>query len=393
MRNHEKINLLILIDILYKLGGSERNLLQLVKHLDKAKFSVMVCPLEPEDSPIIQEIRKNGGRVIPLPLKRFYGISGLKQGLRLRKIIRENNIDIIQTIHFASDALGAFFGRISEVAAIVSSRRDMGFREGSHLHKRVRRITNSRIDKIIAVSDKVRHLIHEKENVATNKIMTVYNSVNLEDYKNLPANHGHFSRYGLDFHKPIVGTVANLRPIKGLEYFIKAAATVVASNSDTQFVIVGDNADGDPRHERYYQHLLALRRQLNIEKNLFFLGYVENAVELIAMMDIFVLSSLSEGFSNSILEAMACQKPVIATEAGGNSEAVVNGQTGCIVPPKNAEAIAQAIVRLLEHPKLAKQMGELGRRRIEKHFSTEVMIRTLEDLYCALAPKAADHVN
>lgn len=387
-----KIKILVLIDCLYGLGGSERNLLQIITHSDHNKFSFIVCPLESDNNHIIEEIKRKGAEVFPLQVKRIYGLSGLRQAFHLRKILKENDIDIVQTIHFASEVYGTLIAKWSGVPAIISSRRDMGYKFSGLAHREpgrhlllTRRFLNKHVQRFISVSDKVRQSISEKENIPPGKIVTVYNSVDLSAFPARCDRNSLAEQYGLDPQAPIVGTIANLRPIKGLEYFIRAAAIAIKSCPACQFIVVGyEGKNGEPEFQEYYEKLLRLCGDLGVAGNFYFLGYAENSAPFISMMNIFVLPSLSEGFSNSLLEAMAAKKAVVATDVGGNGEALVHNESGILVPAKDAEALARAILRLIEDENLRNELGERARERIEKYFSIESMVQTLENLYESL---------
>jgi glycosyltransferase involved in cell wall biosynthesis len=385
----DKIKILILIDHLYGLGGSERNLLQIITHIDRRKFSFIICPLDSDDNHIIKELKLKGVKVFPLQVARIYGLSGLRQAFRLRRILKENEIDIIQTIHFASDVYGTLIAKWSGVPVIISSRRDMGYKFVGLMHHNpgwhlllMRRVLNKHVQKFISVSEKVRQTISESENIPLDKIVTIYNSIDITNFPDRCDRNNLAKQIGLDPQAPIIGTIANLRPIKGLEYFIHAAGTVIKSSPSCQFIVVGyEGSNGEPEIEHYYKKLLQLCRDLGLTTNFYFLGYAENSAPLVSMMDIFVLPSLSEGFSNSLLEAMAAKKAVIATDVGGNREALGNNESGILVPPKDAESLAQAITKLLKNENFRYELGKKARERIVRLFTIERMIQTFEDLY------------
>jgi len=396
-----KIKILVLIDYLYGFGGSERNILQIITHSNHDKFSFLVCPLESDDSHITQEMKRNGAKVFPLQVKRIYGLSGLRQAFRLRKILKDNEVDIVQTIHFASEVYGTLVAKWSGVPAIISSRRDMGYKFAGLAHREpgwhllwMRRMLNKHVQKFISVSEKVRQAISERENIPPGQIMTVYNSVDPTAFPARCDRDNLAKQYGLDPHAPIVGTIANLRPIKGLEYFIQAAAIIIKSHPSCQFIVVGDDGRyGEPEVQQYHEKLLQLCRDLSVAGNFYFLGYAKNSAPLISLVDIFVLPSLSEGFSNSLLEAMAAKKPVVATDVGGNGEALVHNQSGILVPARDADALARAILRLIEDENFRNELGENARERIEKYFSIERMVQTLENLYESLALKSPKEMS
>lgn len=151
---------------------------------------------------------------------------------------------------------------------------------------------------------------------------------------------------------------------------------IVGRQPSVRFVVVGDGPLRRPLEEK--------ARALRLNGAVRFLGAVPNASSLLPGFDIFVLSSLWEGMSNSLLEAMAAGKPVVATDVGGGSEVVLEGKTGFLVPPKDPEALADAVLRLLAAPDLARNLGVAGRVRVESKFTLEIMVARLEELYDSL---------
>jgi glycosyltransferase involved in cell wall biosynthesis len=167
-------------------------------------------------------------------------------------------------------------------------------------------------------------------------------------------------------HAPIVGNVAALVPHKGQRHLIDAAAIVVRQIPDARFVIAGE---GELRH--------ALERQIrdrHLEKHVILLGFRPDVLSLHKVFDVFVMSSVTEGLGTSLLDAMACGKPVVATEAGGIPEVVEDGLTGLLVPVRDPEAMAAAIIRLLHDAGLRRQMGEAAILSVRERFSVERMV-------------------
>ena len=160
---------------------------------------------------------------------------------------------------------------------------------------------------------------------------------------------------------------------RGNEQLLEAAALVRQAIPSATLVVVGD---GPLRPA-----LEARAQELGLNGSVRFLGAVPQAARLIPHFDVFVLSSVWEGMSNSLLEAMAAGRPVVATRVGGNPEVVVDGETGLLVPPRDARALADATVRLLRDRELARRFGDAGRRRVESQFTLERMVHRMEDLY------------
>lgn len=379
-----RIHILYLIDSLQHFGGTETSLLQLLRGLDKRRFWPLVCPLDPADSSVIRCFREHGIAVQPLPLSRIYGLRAVQQALQFKQILRKNRIDIVQTIHFGSDVFGAGCSRLFGVPVVISSRRDMGFVENHRRHLVARRVANQLADCILTNSKVMARQLGETEGRQFDKITTIYNGIDLQRFKLTIDRQQKLTSLHLSSQRPVIACVANLRPIKGIEYYIQAAARVIHEFPATQFLLIGGSAAGNRRLDSYGRELQAMIEKCQLGSNFYMLGARSDVAEILACTDVFVLPSLSEGFSNAILEAMACGVPVIATAVGGNPEAVVHRQTGYIVPAEDPAAIAEAMIQLLKDPALRQQMGAAGRWRAEQLFSLEKMVREMQTLYTSL---------
>ena len=164
--------------------------------------------------------------------------------------------------------------------------------------------------------------------------------------------------------------------LKGHDVFIRAAASVVARFPDTTFSIAGEVLEPD-----YFEELQTLVTKLQLSDHFYFAGGVANLKQHLSVADVFVLPSRSEGFSNAIIEAMAASLPIVATNVGGNAEAVKNGVSGFIVPPEDPEALAAAISRLLADMPLATAMGIAGKMIVSANFTTEAMMKRITSTY------------
>ncbi len=179
----------------------------------------------------------------------------------------------------------------------------------------------------------------------------------------------------------IVGTVGNINPAKGYEYFFSAARFVKEAFPEVKFLVVGKRLE---TQEKYWQRLHTLILDLEIEDDIILAGYRADMPEVTNAMDIFVLASVLEAAPIVVLEAMACAKPVIATRVGGVPELVIDGETGILVPPKQPEAIAKAVLYLLNHPQEAGEMGLKGRQRVIDHFNLAMCAQRHEEIYKAV---------
>jgi len=174
----------------------------------------------------------------------------------------------------------------------------------------------------------------------------------------------------------VIGTIGRLVPVKNQAMLLRAAARLYEYHNNIKVLLIGD---GPLENE-----LVALATSLGIAPNVRFLGRRSNVPDILRTLDIFVLPSLSEGMSNTILEAMSCKLPVVATNVGGNSELVVHGLTGLLVQRNNHEEMCRKLEELVMNPDKREQMGSQGRKRVGSFFSIGKMIKNYESLYISM---------
>jgi glycosyltransferase involved in cell wall biosynthesis len=225
------------------------------------------------------------------------------------------------------------------------------------------------VDRVVCVSEDSRAL-SAREGVAPGRLQRIWNGIDLSRFAYLGPRPG----------GPAV-MVARLSPEKGTEHLIRAAALVARRSPAFRLEIAGGG--------RCLPELQALAAQCGVAEQVRFLGEVWDVPDLLARASLFVLPSLSEGMSLTLLEAMARGLPVVTTAVGGSPEVVVDGQTGFLVPPAAPEALAEKLLLLLSRPDLGGPMGLAGRRRVEEHFSTQAMLSQYERLYDRLVRRAA----
>jgi glycosyltransferase involved in cell wall biosynthesis len=179
--------------------------------------------------------------------------------------------------------------------------------------------------------------------------------------------------FWLPHGSPVVGNVAALAAHKGQRHLVGAAALVVRAIPDARFLIVGTGELHDPLERQI--------RSLGLERHVILTGFRTDALGLMKSFDLFVMSSVTEGLGSAILEAMACRRAVVGTRAGGIPEAVVDGETGLLVPIQDEAALADAIERLLRQPELRDRYGVAGRARVERTFSVEQLVQGTARVY------------
>ncbi len=221
------------------------------------------------------------------------------------------------------------------------------------------------VDRFVCASEAIRHMLLE-DGVPTERAVTVYEGIDLDRAAAAPPAELR-ADFWLPHDAPLVGNVAALVPHKGQKHLIDAAALVIRKVPDARFIIAGE---GELRS--------ALERQIkdrHLEKHVFLAGFRPDVLSVHKAFDLFVMSSVTEGLGSSLLDAMACEKAIVATTAGGMPEAVVDRETGLLVPPRDHEAMARAIVALLTDERARRAMASAGFRRVRERFSVERMVQ------------------
>ncbi len=354
--------------------GSERNLFTLSLGLSKSGHQTIIFILC--FSSLKDKLEDKGIRVYDLNVRKIYNFHGLKQIIKIIRFVKREKIDIIVTYHEISDITGFIIGMATGVP-VISNRRDMGF-QLKRRHVLIYKIINRYFNKIITNSEAIKSMIVKKQNISPSKILTIYNGLDLSIF-NKPLNIRSLKdELSIKADDKVVGKIASIRPIKGHKYFIEAAYLVLKEIPNTKFILVGCDA---MESKAYFESLKKQINELGMNDNFVYLGYRSDIPQILSIMDISVLSSLSEGFSNTIIESMFAGVPVVATDVGGNSEAIDNKINGYLVPPADSKRLAECIINLLKYPNLAKIMGANGRKKVKELFSLDIMLKKHLDLY------------
>ncbi len=374
-KEKQKINILYIIDQLKGGGGTERHLVRLATLLDRKRFKTAISFFDGASGALHEEIRKHGIPVKDLNLRRIYSPKALVQGIRLARFMRGNNIDIVQTFHFNSDTLGVFVSRLAGVPKIVSSRRDTGdLKKPRQIF--LNKLMDRFIDRFIMVCNTVGRRVHESEGVPEHKAVTIYNGVDVERFSNISPGEIESLRtkLGVAENDFVVGIAAIFRPEKAYHVFFEGIEKVLPTIKNLKVLVLGFG----PTKE-YFESYCNKGPLKNVVR---FLGFVEEVERFLPLMDVFCLvPNKNEGFSNAILEAMAAGRPVIASDVGGNAEAVVHNEIGIIIPPDDPASLSRAILELYNNPERRLEMGQRARERAANSFSLGKMIKEHERFY------------
>lgn len=361
--------LLVLDQFPKTLGGGERIALKLAALLPQYGYraSILTFSAHPESA----GLHSPPCPVYLLPLQRVYDLSALRAALELRRFLKEQRIQIVQTFFESSDLWAGFVAKTMSRAKVIWSRRDMGILR-ARKHDIAYKVMSGMPDGVFAVSEQVRQHCISVDRIDASRVQTIYNGLDLADWSTA-------SRATKPPGQSVVVTVGNIRRVKGHDVLIHAAASIVQRFPDVSFRIAGEVLEPS-----YFHELQTLVCDLNLADHVHFDGGVTHLREYLSAADIFVLPSRSEGFSNAIIEAMAASLPVVATDVGGNAEAVEEGVSGFIVPPEDSAALADAILRLLSAPAKAKEMGAMGRETALERFTIDAMMCRITGAYASL---------
>jgi len=346
------------------LGGGERIVLRLAALLPSYGFraSILTFFVHPDCT----ELNQPPCPIYVLPLRRTWDWTAFRAALDLRRFLEREQVRIVQAFFESSHLWAGAVTKALSDARLVWSMRDMGILRGRK-HRIAYRLMNGVPDAVFAVSEQVRRSCIQVDGIAAARVKTIYNGLDLARWESLS---------GAPHNGPVITTVGNIRRVKGHDLLIRSAAQLATRFPSASFSIVGDILEPE-----YFAELQALVQELGLAARFHFLGGLADPRAHLAAADIFVLPSRSEGFSNAIVEAMAASLPVVATDVGGNAEAVEDGVTGLVVPPEDADALSGAIARLLADPSQARAMGVAGKSRAQNMFTTEAMMKQIADAY------------
>ncbi|MGE5632712.1 MAG: glycosyltransferase [Caulobacteraceae bacterium] len=352
-----------------KVGGAGRWLINLLKAADRTKYEVkVVLPVGSLLTDIIKDMGFQTVSVEGMNDKSF----DKGTTLALYKLFKKEKPQIVHTHASLSARIAA---RMAGVKGVVNTKHCLdGIRKG--MGGFAGAVLNSRLsDRIIAVSNAVKQNIVES-GISGSKVEVIYGGI--EDIEEKSDEEKIRLREGLGLSKEdiVVGIVARLSDVKGHIYFIEAADIVSKAAQNVKFVIAGTG----PKEAE----LKELVMKKGLQDRIVFTGYVEEVESIFNIIDINVISSVSEALCLSLIEGMCVGKPCIGTDTGGIPEVVRDGYNGYLVPVREAKELADAILKLVQNPELRKSMGDKGRELVVQNFKADVMARKIEKIYEAL---------
>jgi len=354
------------------LGGLQRIVNLLIQKINKDKFTPYLCCLD--RGGLFYEQLKNEP-LTTFILHRKPGPFDTRLFIRLYKILRENKIDIIHSQNGCS-IYSALAGKLAQVKGIVHTDhgRLVPDKKSAILEDRISSLFFKRF---VAVSEHLHGYLANVVKINKKKLMTIINGVDTDRFRPLEPEQRRELRNKLCLsdNDKIIGTVCRLDPIKNLEFLIRNMQSICEALPECKLLIVGDG----PTRE----HLIGFAKSSGVASKVMFLGTRNNVEELLGTFDLYACTSLSEGTSMTILEAMSCGLPIVASAVGGNP-ALVDESNGSVFSPNNTEQFVKYIIRIINNPSRLKELGVNSRSKVESEFSFNRVVKQYEALYCSL---------
>ena len=374
-----RYNLVYFIDGL-GMGGAERLMIPMLKNLDQEIFNPRVGVFQVrEGNPIEHELKAIGIPVDLIPIPYLRDWTALP---RLRSYLRNHQADLIHTqLEFAA-TLGSVVSKMLRLPNVctIHTMPPQNMSLKLKMHQQVEWMALKFFCyRVISVSEEARQYHIAISNSVPEKVVTLYNGVDLTLYPNRAGDTERESvrrEFGIPGHASLVVTVAVLRELKGIQFMIRAMPHILESFPDVHYLIVGD---GDHRDALESEVKIA-----GVEKNVVFAGTRKDIPGILSACDIFVLPTLTEALPTVLAEAMAARLSIVASAVGGVPEMIVNGENGILVSAGNIQELQNACKRLLADPLLGIRMGEAGWRIVNQKFNVAAQVRHLEQIYLDL---------
>ena len=359
-------------------GGTENQFMTLGRLLDRSRFDVGFACLRPW-GPFVDELRQLGIPLQEYRVATFRSVHALAQQARLARHIARDRIDIVHAYNFYGNVFAVPPARLVAPVVIASIRDRSPYL--TPMQRRVQRYACQFADRILVNAEAVKDWLVKEEGYDPSNIVIIRNGVDMKRFEGAPAGDRLRREFGIAPHARLVVVASRLTRLKGIEHFLAAAAALKPRYPDVHFLIVGETSPPDPP---YFDELRRLAASLRVADRVTFTGRRSDVPALLAAAAVAVMPSLNEALSNVLLESMAAGAPVVATRVGGTPEALQDGETGLLVPPADADAIATAVAQLLDDRELACRLGRAAHAVIRERFSVERMVHSTEQLYAEL---------
>jgi glycosyltransferase involved in cell wall biosynthesis len=364
-----------------QVGGTELNALRTAERLDRRRFSLSVMCIR-DNGPLMARYKEAGIPVHAFPMSSLLGLEAVQQAVRLIRFFRREHTDVVHSHDAYTSVYSTLCARLAGVPGVIASRRSW---YSPHLQGRIlraNRVAYRIAHRVVANSPSVSRLVETDAGVPASRIVTIPNFLDAEAFAPIPPpdRRRMLDEIGVPEGAFVVGIVARLSPVKDHPTLLRVIASLRGPIPMLHCVLIGDGSERSA--------IEALAESLGISEIVHLAGERRQPPNLHGLFDVSVLCSTSEAFPNSVLEAMAASRPVVATDVGGTPDAVHHEVTGLLVPPGDSSRLAEAVLRLYDDPALRDRLGTAGREAARAGYGAEAVIEQVEALYTRLAGRA-----
>lgn len=380
MASQRRRVLLVIATLTY--GGTETQLYHLARKLHQRHYDVMVCCVT-MGGPLADDLRRIGIDVRILGKRHKLDAWVLWKFVQL---LRSYRPDVVHSFLFTANMWSRLGAWLYKPRGVVASIRSI---EGSRelLPVLIDRLLSCITDRVVCNAQEIANYLAQEEGIAANKLTVIYNGVDTDWLDAWLVVHGELplglrkSAVGLFPDRRVVGMVCRFDRRKGIDVFLTACELLLKKRDDLQFLLVGDAYSHQSDEVACKAQIMRRLERPPLDSTVVAPGFAPDVRGYLGAMDVFVLASHTEGLPNALMEAMAMERPVVATSVGGVPELVRPEIDGVLVPPDDPRAIADAVLRLLDQPNLARTMAQSARDRIRQNFSLTHMVSETTRIY------------
>jgi len=352
-----------------RIGGTEMVIKNIINGCDKNHFEMSILCIESPLGPFAEELQKDDIEIFQLNRQPGFDTNLIKQ---IRQIIKNNKVDIIHCHQYTPWVYGVIAAAFSNTKVIFTEHGRFHPDSSTWKRKLINPILNLFTDQVTAISKATKEALIEFESIPEKSITVIYNGITPLTVVQTEVNK---LKIELDIpeNNTVLGTIARFDPIKNHTMMLRAFALVLEQQPNTTLIIVGDGKERE--------NIEACIKQLNLANKVILTGYQTKPHNYLALMDIYLLSSFSEGTSMTLLEAMSLGKPCVVTDAGGNPEVIANGKNGFVTPNDDADEFAKRLVEIITTNTSALELGKISIKRFEEIFSERNMNQLYKKTY------------
>jgi L-malate glycosyltransferase len=380
-RKINKINILFVM-VQMEMGGSERLVHNLALKLDRALFNPSVAWVYGDR--ILKEFSELEIPLYHVPKVKGFDIYAM---YKIGKVIRDNNIHVINAHHFMPMVYSFYGCKISNhIKLFCTLHSEWEIERISWKWKAAGSCLLKRADGAVGVSSKVSEAIRENFNLSADKVFTIRNGVDLKIFSNRIDKRAVIRKeFNLEDNEKVIGMVANFKKIKNHAFMLKAFSGLTKKFAQVKLLLIGQGFKEDPQNSE--EEILSFVNQNDLNRKVLLLGYRSDVSELLGIMDIFCLTSFKEGLPISLIEAMAAGLPVVGTDVEGIKDVVIHEKNGFLVQLEDVDGLRDALYRLLNDESLRERCGHESKSLVANTYSLERCINEYQNLFLSVRSK------